>query len=116
MSKRFKLTSVPKETNQTDELIFEMLRGDVDSVVFQNPSDVETLLEVAQNQGTTPLLVEAFGCHVVALSNNEDVTKRLHQSGISRVATSPQQALEILLQRHNSEMLESDAFESEVFS
>jgi hypothetical protein len=79
-----KLATVPAEPS---ELVFEVLRGEVHSVGFNLEAEVEALLKATRQQGSEPLLLEAFGCHMVALAQGE-AEQSLRQAGVARVAGS----------------------------
>lgn len=99
MPYRLKVTAVPSEPEQASELVFEVLRGEVHTVGFERESEVKALLKAAQEQGSEPLLLEAFGCHVVALAQNSPTEQTLRKAGINRVAHSREEALGFLLER-----------------
>lgn len=94
-----RVTSVPAQPAGASELVFEVLRGEVHTVGFERESEVETLLKAAQEQGSEPLLLEAFSCHVVALAQTSPAEQTLRKAGINRVAHSREEALGFLLER-----------------
>ena len=101
-----KLATVPLEAALTSDLVFEVLQGKVHGVGFDQAAEVDLLLRAARQHGSEPLLLEAFGCHVVALSDNAAVTDQLHRSGIVRVAQTQEQVLGILLERFGESVLQ----------
>jgi hypothetical protein len=90
---------VPSEVVLAGDLVFEVLSGKVHGVGFSREAEVQTLLEAARQQGSEPLLLEAFGCHAVALAEGP-AEQSLRQAGVARVASSKEEALGYLLERY----------------
>lgn len=76
---------IPPETEVLEQLLQDILEGQVDAVSFTSTPQARFLFAYAKEQGVKDLLVAAFETNVLALSVGKVTAQALREEGVARI-------------------------------
>lgn len=76
---------IPPETEVLEQLITEILEGQIDAVSFTSTPQARFLLSYAKEKGVKDEVLDAFSKNVVALSVGKVTGQALREEGITRI-------------------------------
>lgn len=76
---------IPPETEVLEQLLQDILEGQVDAVSFTSTPQARFLFAYAKEQGVKDLLVAAFETNVIALSVGKVTAQALREEGVARI-------------------------------
>jgi len=75
----------PPEDGIMDQLINELLQGEIDAVAFTSTPQVRFLMNHAREKGVEQKLLDAFSSNVIALAVGKVTAQAIREAGIDRV-------------------------------